>query len=499
MGKTLGFKPEKKSRPSELQFCLASLEYIAKASCTDLTFNNKTFSFDENNIALLEMRTAIKNVNPLIDMQLEENKDAISLALLIKYFIKKIMKEVHFEVVDTMEQQELFKEIQESVNNILYFPEKLKTTFIESLTSRIKDKSKLHTKSENRNKLINVEACEYQCAIFGFNENFAFRLSNLGPMGLEHGNILYFFSTWLESYWQEMLSETNHNPYDHESNFKKLGINSDVSEILSRSIKMNVREMQTSLYWAKSYLKTVWFSHPLISQCNNEFLPTEVDKWIECREIIEIRQIELSNKTAIGHIKLFRASKQSKLTDLAVKREYCIENKNVYYHGTEQYCLYGERGKDGILSKGIDLRKGNGKQDFSHRCGFYLSDTLDAAREWGGNKSPNDHCVIVFAIPEELLNAEGQGGLDVTSDDEKWGRVVDYFRNGESNTESNFNDSELNEINNAKFIKGNISKRDKSAYTINNIVVRQICLKEKEYAKRIESCIRAIIFYHTEN
>ncbi|KAK6975819.1 hypothetical protein BgiMline_022203, partial [Biomphalaria glabrata] len=195
-----------------------------------------------------------------------------------------------------------------------------------------------------------------------------------------------------------------------------------------------------------------------------------------------------------SNIEFYKASNTRIITDLQVKQRFSSKQSQIYFHGTTVEFLRDT--EDAILRKGIDLGRGHAKQDFSHRDDFYMSDSLDAAIEWGRNKDRKDHCVIVFNIRDELLDARAQRGLEVSKDHAKFLKVVNYFRNGKPTSNTDFSPNELAEINNARFIKGNIWVRNNEhVFCINNTAVYQLCLKDQDYAKAIENCMCGILFY----
>ncbi|KAK6959088.1 hypothetical protein BgiMline_036562 [Biomphalaria glabrata] len=78
------------------------------------------------------------------------------------------------------------------------------------------------------------------------------------------------------------------------------------------------------------------------------------------------------------------------------------------------------------IIRGIDKVVGSPRKDLSHRVGFYLTDSHDAAVQWGRNKDDDEHCVIIFKIPNELLDAQRHGGLNVSNNLGSFLKVVNY-------------------------------------------------------------------------
>uniref|UniRef100_A0A2C9LGQ5 Uncharacterized protein n=1 Tax=Biomphalaria glabrata TaxID=6526 RepID=A0A2C9LGQ5_BIOGL len=441
-------------------------------------------------------KTAAKNIIALEDVETNEFQETTALAFLNKCFCRKIEQQEDLQASTNLKQLKERSTILETIHEIIYYPEKLVIKSVETLTKDIIRETESLADMKNEIFWINIEDCDYQCAIFGLNEEFASNISNLGNLSLQHENLIYFLLTWLDINWHRKISSkyTDSEPYNHEINLIKLGIDPDVSKVIHTRINESMREMQSTLYWAKYHIESFVFSHILISQCHYILLPSKLDTWTPSSEIINNGNIQFQTIDVLQNIEFYKASNTRIITDLQVKQRFGSQQSQIYFHGTTVEFLRDT--EDAILRKGIDLGRGHAKQDFSHRDGFYMSDSLDAAIEWGRNKDRKDHCVIVFNIPDDLLDARAQRGLDVSKDHAKFLKVVNYFRNGKPTSNTDFSPNELAEINNARFIKGNIWVRNNEhVFCINNTAVYQLCLKDQDYAKAIENCMCGILFY----
>ena len=123
-----------------------------------------------------------------------------------------------------------------------------------------------------------------------------------------------------------------------------------------------------------------------------------------------------------------------------------IGNRRLFFHGT------GHLDADDILKYGINLNWGEGRREFSHRDGYYVTCSLQLASEIALMRNQDAAAVIVYAISVAEMNADYDNAADVNNDDKiivvghrtghsrgldlyaegenKWQEVVRFFKKG---------------------------------------------------------------------
>ncbi len=103
----------------------------------------------------------------------------------------------------------------------------------------------------------------------------------------------------------------------------------------------------------------------------------------------------------------------------------------IFFHGTRH-----ESAQD-IIEYGIDVRKGNERQDFSDGDGFYLGKNFEEACRWTRSRGYPDVAVLVFRVNKlELRGNNNEKGLDLrdsvnnTQKLKKWQQVARHFQCG---------------------------------------------------------------------
>ena len=128
--------------------------------------------------------------------------------------------------------------------------------------------------------------------------------------------------------------------------------------------------------------------------------------------------------TATPYINIPRACTTSALTpvDAALNTHYSAnqEQSTFYYHATSwSYAA--------SILEYIDFTRGSRCQDFGLTPGFYLSDVLEHAINWGEKKSrlfKNEVAIVVFRIPQRIMKDMHYRVLDGSL----WSRVVKESR-----------------------------------------------------------------------
>ena len=172
---------------------------------------------------------------------------------------------------------------------------------------------------------------------------------------------------------------------------------------------------------------------------------------------------------------------RSSLNGLLTKED---ENA-VLFHGTDHQSARN------ILFRGINLRRGQQKRDFSSGSGFYLTNDSEKALNWAKNTTAKP-ALLVFQVnrQEHLDNAKK---LNLFENDQKWREIVSSFRSGRKTamTRKSLRAYDL--------IEGPVGIMRTNDST-NEITFEpkpssyQMCLISGEYAKTFRKTLHSIIF-----
>ena len=106
-------------------------------------------------------------------------------------------------------------------------------------------------------------------------------------------------------------------------------------------------------------------------------------------------------------------------------QNYQLEDSSerLWYHGTDTNAV------ENIIDGGLNLGKGEPRQDFSHKDGFYLSPAFRDAEQWAKRQAIDSKpAVIVFNIKKDLQEFPI---LDLRErKPDAWQAIVNHFRNG---------------------------------------------------------------------
>lgn len=95
------------------------------------------------------------------------------------------------------------------------------------------------------------------------------------------------------------------------------------------------------------------------------------------------------------------------------------DQQGLWFHGTDYESALS------IVRDGIDLHRGKGHQDFSHRDGFYLSLDFHNARRWACSGKRERPAVIVFKI-----RLRSRQGLNLKCRKSDWEDIIKFNRSG---------------------------------------------------------------------
>ncbi|KAH9504977.1 hypothetical protein Btru_061320 [Bulinus truncatus] len=276
--------------------------------------------------------------------------------------------------------------------------------------------------------------------------------------------------------------------------------NEEVSKEIVTYLDPGLKTTESLFYWARSYLMHKMFTHPSVCQFNYPYVPMESGVWLK-RNYINVSMNKPVHNSLLTQSRIIRYPEGStSLTAENIETKFGDECHTLLYHGTALENV------SSILNAGIDLRRGKKKNIFSYSDGFYTYESFEAACRWARSKSTNKkYAVIVFKIPREILVDFQLGeGLNLSIDIEKWKKVVLFFlkRKRDGILEADLYEA----VNDARFIRGPVPadilkfKRysNLDLYKINNVAVQCICFKDELPSLKLQDCICAVIFYHSD-
>ncbi|XP_059146623.1 uncharacterized protein LOC131934580 [Physella acuta] len=218
--------------------------------------------------------------------------------------------------------------------------------------------------------------------------------------------------------------------------------------------------------------------------------PIEMDGWIPVNIRRQRHQAPRAT-TQASHIHLHSAEGIDMATyHFEIERKFAKPNHQLLYHGTSLTFSAS------ILHEGIDLTQGNPQQNYSHNYGFYLYFDFQRALSWAKKRFPKDYVVLIFQVPNILLNSSINKGLLLNACDgfmemALWKTIVQYCRSGY--TINTWVEMVLEDLN---FIQGpacsNLGpflKRGKEPkfFKTDGHVSQQICIRKNDYAKKFEA------------
>ena len=241
---------------------------------------------------------------------------------------------------------------------------------------------------------------------------FQFILLGRDPCIRDHQPDLYWISSFIE------LKNKSLPELPLVESFQHLGFTRFRAQSLAGLIQENpTSDHQTLLYIAKRYIAR--HQHSSILFCKNSEQngasanasatiktdPRGDDNPVEI-PVVPVDEEEIEQNEIINFYKTQSKDK--------------LEETTFWFHGTSKESAMN------IAAKGVNLKRGGERGDFSDGAGFYLTSNFDFAYNWA-RMNHEDGAVLVFKVHKELF----QGGLELSKENTaKWEKVVSFFRNG---------------------------------------------------------------------
>ncbi len=269
------------------------------------------------------------------------------------------------------------------------------------------------------------------CTILGIDESYGKLLSEMGGKIRNHQTSLYHLERCIGDRAQQievMAGGTNHGRKALKEHLYSLGFTAECCEKIVSHIPDDFVDSQLPLYWALRYLRNAFQHHPLLAEHPRYiYQPEKPDVWFE--ETVGVAEDpacdgDVSTPQVVKIINISRASGKDEVSKLLKEGE--IRDNCLFYHGTTY-----ESAKS-IVNNGIILTTGQKSQDFSSGDGFYVSETLESAKNWSRATWGPHRAVIVYRIRKQLLDAAT--GRDLTLlPKQQWEDVITLCRSGYAN------------------------------------------------------------------
>ena len=352
----------------------------------------------------------------------------------------------------------------------------------KALEKTLKEKEKADFEMLDRKRF-----CSYSarlCSLLGLRLDFLDRLEEIPEDDRYHLEIYDWIITFLRNNY-ESESRANRSSLSKEL-LASIGfdpLSSSAETIMTRA--GGTQHHIDACDMAEIFIRDQFKYNILLSPEDSRF-PLEdnyVNGWFQ---LPEQTSDEENDKVPVCHINiqnlvtvesLASSDIRSSLLGLLTKED---ENA-VLFHGTDH------RSARDILFRGIDLRRGRQKRDFSSGSGFYLTDDSEKALNWAKNTTAKP-ALLVFQVnrQEHLDNAKK---LNLFENDQKWREIVSSFRSGRKTAMTRAYD----------LIEGPVGIMTTNDLT-NEVMFEpkpssyQMCLISGEYAKTFRKTLHSIIF-----
>lgn len=162
------------------------------------------------------------------------------------------------------------------------------------------------------------------------------------------------------------------------------------------------------------------------------------------------------------------------------------EDHQLFYHGTDHKSV------ECILEEGIILEKGKKNSDFSHGKGFYLNNNFQEAVSWAFRIRDKKRAVLIFKIPNNVLDGFREASINLLDDEEEWQRITSHFRSAQPNKKF------LKEMRRISFIEGPIASVSvRGSMKIKGQIEGsyQMCIHSDDLADQFHLNLHSIVFF----
>ena len=260
------------------------------------------------------------------------------------------------------------------------------------------------------------------CVLLGLQLDFLFCLDEMSPEDRDHLTIFDWIVTFLENDYEFVP------PTDNKALLAAIGfdpLSSAVETIMARA--GNTQQHIETCEMAGLFIRDEFKYNPLLSPLVGRFpfQSSLTNTWFQLpsdekgkKRNLDVSRINIMNVVASESAVCTLI--HMKLSDLVPEDEQTV----VLFHGTDH-----KSARD-ILLRGIDLREGRQKRDFSCGSGFYLTPRykLDDALNWAKSITTKPALLIFQLNRREHLDVARK--LNLHGNQERWREIVSSFRSG---------------------------------------------------------------------
>jgi len=356
----------------------------------------------------------------------------------------------------------------------------------EATTKTLKEKEKASFEMLEEDVVIFLSNKARLCALLGLQLDFLDCLDEMPPEDRNHLTLCDWIVTFLANDSESVVST------DNKAMLAEIGfdpLSSAVETIMARA--GSTQQHIETCEMAELFIKDEFRYNPLLCPMVDRFpfQSSLTNTWFQLprsekgkESSLDLCHINIMNTVTTNQSAAVSTLIQTKLRDLLPE-----DNQNVVLlHGTDH-----KSARD-ILLRGIDLRKGRQKRDFSCGSGFYLAprNKLDDALNWAKSTTTKP-AMLIFQVNrrEHLDNARK---LNLHGNEEGWCGIVSSFRSGKrtATTRQSLNGYDL--------IEGpaaTITRSDSGELIIEQKPLSdQMCLISDEYARNFRQTLHSVMF-----
>lgn len=441
-------------------------------------FGNRAFLEDKAALTKIEVRSFFFKIwLRRIQLTRERNQDIYKRLLDFEHAIHNA--------------QESIKEFKELFYSQRYKREELEdilrpyeNRLEEASTKALKEKEKASFEMLEEDVAIFLSNKARLCALLGLQLDYLDCLDEMPPEDRDHLTLCEWIATFLANDYESVHS-TDNIAMLAEIGFDPLS--SAVETIMARagSIQQHIETCEM----AELFIKDEFRYNPLLCPLVDRFpfQSTLTNTWFQLprpekgkESNLDLCHINILN--IVANQSAISTLIQTNLSDLLPEDDQNV----VLLHGTDH-----KSARD-ILLRGIDLRKGRQKRDFSCGSGFYLTprNKLDDALNWAKNTTRKP-ALLIFQV-NRREHSDDARKLNLHGNEERWRGIVSSFRSGErtATTRQSLNGYDLIEGPSATITRnesGELIIEQKPSSD-------QMCLNSDDYARKFRQTLHSVIF-----
>ena len=435
--------------------------------------------------------------------KIEELKQIESLSIFLKVWLRRIG--LSREKGDASYDSRL-RDLERTIGNVQENIKRYKNfTYKEFHEDELRQRNKeslrkalikvLEEKEKSGFKIIDedIDLCERPtvrlCALLGLKLDFLDRLETFTEDLSRHRSFCDLITIFLQNNSRSVSLELNTSL--KRELLESIGfdpLSTAVETMIARSSKENMQCHIDACEWAEIFIRDEFKYNPLLSSRVGEF-PFKCDStnsWFQL-PVTNCEEAESTRDPCDVKIMNFVANTSHASKDIHSQLDGSLSQSDgvtVLYHGTDYKSAVA------ILFRGIYLRAGRHKRDFSCGSGFYLTKNLDEAVNWALATTAKP-AILVFQVEKKDLDSAKR--LNLTNYEERWCKIVTSFRSGRRTAATKEIEStyDLIEGPQATMI---YDEESRELYWKQKPSSYQICLISDDFAEIFEKSLHSILF-----